>query len=131
MFVAEFIGSPSMNLCTLPVDDGRRSRSGRVTIDVPPTVADGRSELVVGLRPESLELAAEGCAAVVEVVEEIGADTHVFCAAVVGGAEAKLVARVPSRLAPTQGERVQLRPTGDGRPLLRPRNRQPAFVSRT
>ena len=48
---------------------------------------------MLGLRPESLELAAEGIPARVEVVEELGADAYVFCVAEVGGEEVKLVAR--------------------------------------
>src|SRR3954447_20864459 len=67
-FVADFIGSPSMNLVTLPVEQGAVSLGG-VRISVP----NGRAELVVGLRPESLALAGDGCPAVVEVVEDIGA----------------------------------------------------------
>jgi multiple sugar transport system ATP-binding protein len=110
-FVAEFIGSPSMNLCRLPVEHGALAFGG-VDIAVPEAVRNGHAELVVGLRPESLSLASDGCGAVVEVVEEIGADTHVFCAAKIAGRDTKLVARVPTAVAPQQGERVHLRPTG-------------------
>ena len=110
-FVAEFIGSPSMNLCRLPVEHGALA-FGSVDIAVPEAVRNGHSELIVGLRPESLALAPDGCGATVEVVEEIGADTHVFCAAQIAGQDAKLVARVPTNVAPHQGERVHLRPTG-------------------
>jgi multiple sugar transport system ATP-binding protein len=110
-FVAEFIGSPSMNLCRLPVEHDGLAFGG-VDIAVPQTVRNGHSELVVGLRPESLALSPDGCGALVEVVEEIGADTHVFCAAEIAGRETKLVARVPTQVAPRQGERVHLRPTG-------------------
>jgi multiple sugar transport system ATP-binding protein len=111
-FVAEFIGSPSMNLCRLPVEHGALEFGG-VDIAVPEGMRNGHSELIVGLRPESLALASDGCSASVEVVEEIGADTHVFCAAEIAGEETKLVARVPTAVAPHQGERVHLRPTGD------------------
>jgi multiple sugar transport system ATP-binding protein len=110
-FVAEFIGSPSMNLCRLPVEHGALAFGG-VDIAVPEAVRNGHSELIVGLRPESLSLAADGCNATVEVVEEIGADTHVFCAAQIAGQDTKLVARVPTNVAPQQGERVYLRPIG-------------------
>jgi multiple sugar transport system ATP-binding protein len=110
-FVAEFIGSPSMNLCRLPVEDGALGFGG-VEIPVPEAMRNGHPELIVGLRPESLSLAADGCNATVEVVEEIGADTHVFCAAQIAGQDTKLVARVPTNVAPSQGERVHLRPTG-------------------
>jgi multiple sugar transport system ATP-binding protein len=110
-FVAEFIGSPSMNLCRLPVEHGALAFGG-VEIAVPEAVRNGHSELIVGLRPESLALAADGCGATVEVVEEIGADTHVFCAAQIAGQDTKLVARVPTNVAPQRGERVHLRPAG-------------------
>src|SRR4051794_20511404 len=67
-FVAGFIGSPAMNLCTLPVENGSVTL-GPTRVEVS---ANGRPELVVGFRPESLELASEGLPAEVEVVEEIG-----------------------------------------------------------
>jgi multiple sugar transport system ATP-binding protein len=110
-FVAEFIGSPSMNLCRLPVEHGALAFGG-VDIAVPEAVRNGHAELIVGLRPESLALASDGCGALVEVIEEIGADTHVFCAALIAGRDTKLVARVPTNVAPHQGERVHLRPAG-------------------
>jgi multiple sugar transport system ATP-binding protein len=114
-FVADFIGSPSMNLVTLPVEQGAVSLGG-VRIPVP----NGRAELVVGLRPESLALAGDGCPAVVEVVEDIGADAHVFCVAEIAGREEKLVARVAAPSAPAQGDRVHLQPAGDDVHLFDP-----------
>jgi multiple sugar transport system ATP-binding protein len=108
-FVAGFIGSPAMNLCTLPVENGSISLGGtRVEVG-----ANGRGKLVLGLRPESLELAAEGLPAEVEVVEEIGADAYVFCVAELPGGTTKLVARTDCRHAPERGERVVLRPKAD------------------
>src|SRR5262249_35684277 len=96
VFVAGFIGSPAMNLCYVPCDNGS-VRLGGVAFSVPRD-SDG-GDVVVGLRPESLELAGEGISCEVEVVEEIGADSYVFAAADVG----KLVARVDSRIAPERG----------------------------
>jgi multiple sugar transport system ATP-binding protein len=110
-FVAEFIGSPTMNLCSLPVEHGALAFGG-VDIAVPEAIRNGHAELIVGLRPESLAISSDGCGALVEVIEEIGADTHVFCAAQIAGRETKLVARVPTNVAPHQGERVHLRPEG-------------------
>jgi multiple sugar transport system ATP-binding protein len=102
-FVAGFIGSPAMNLLTLPVANG-------AVLDIPvPDALRSRSELVVGVRPESLEVSDEGIDAVVEVVEEVGADTHIFCASTLG----KLVARVATQDAPQAGEHVRLRPRGE------------------
>jgi multiple sugar transport system ATP-binding protein len=108
MFVAGFIGSPAMNLLTVPVADGV-VQFGGVDISVPEACV-GRDKVVVGLRPEALDVSSSGCGAVVEVVEEIGADSHVFCVAEVAGDEAKLVARVATDDAPAQGDRIHLRP---------------------
>jgi multiple sugar transport system ATP-binding protein len=102
-FVAGFIGSPAMNLCSCRCDNGAVELGG---VRVPVPAGAPRGEIVVGLRPESLEVAADGIPAEVEVVEEIGADSYVFAAADVG----KLVARVETKQAPERGERITLRP---------------------
>jgi multiple sugar transport system ATP-binding protein len=108
-FVAGFIGSPAMNLVTVPTSNGSVSLGG-VSIPVP---AGDWTTLVVGVRPESLELAPDGIPARVEVVEEIGADAYVFCAAEIGGEETKLVARAGAKSAPARGARVSLRPVAE------------------
>jgi multiple sugar transport system ATP-binding protein len=108
-FVAGFIGSPAMNLITVP-----RGQNGSVSIGgTPIAVPAGVGEVVVGVRPESLALAGDGIPAQVQVVEEVGADAYVFCTADVAGVETKLVARTPARNAPGRGERVNLRPTAE------------------
>jgi multiple sugar transport system ATP-binding protein len=105
-FVAGFIGSPAMNLVAVPVTNGSVGLGG-VSIPVP---ANGRASVIVGVRPESLELAGEGIPARVDVVEEIGADAFVFCTAELAGEETKLVARAPAKTAPERESRVHLRP---------------------
>jgi multiple sugar transport system ATP-binding protein len=102
-FVAGFIGSPTMNLCTVPCANGSVELGG-VAVGVPmPTHGP---EVVVGLRPESIELASDGIPVEVEVVEEIGADSYIFAAADFG----RLVARCETRHAPLRGDQVRLRP---------------------
>jgi multiple sugar transport system ATP-binding protein len=113
VFVAGFIGSPAMNLCYVPCDNGSVWLGG-VSFPVPRDTSC--ADVVIGLRPESLELAGEGIPAEVEVVEDIGADSYVFAAADVG----KLVARVDSRDAPERGERIALRPRPDEAHLFDP-----------
>jgi len=108
-FVAGFIGSPAMNLVTVPVTNGSVSLGG-VSIPIP---AGPWSSLVVGVRPESLQLAPDGIAARVDVVEEIGADAYVFCSSDVGGEETKLVARASAKSAPQRGARIALRPVAE------------------
>jgi multiple sugar transport system ATP-binding protein len=101
LFVAGFIGSPSMNF--LP-------QNGRVA----------------GFRPEHVDIAAdgEGIAGRVEVVEDIGADAYVFCSAEVDGEQTRLVARTEVRDAPQQGERVRLRPRAEEAHLFDPESGQ-------
>ncbi len=117
-FVAGFIGSPAMNLFTVELGTNGSVSLGGVDVPLAPGVraaaaAAGWHELVLGVRPESLELAADGIAAEVEVVEDIGADAFVFCAAEIGGESTKLVARAGAKRAPARGERVLLRPVAE------------------
>ena len=107
-FVAGFIGSPAMNLCTLPVDNGRIT-FGTVTIDA----VNERDRVIVGIRPEALELSDEGLDAQVDAVEELGLDAFVFCTADLPGGPSRLVARIGARHAPPRGDRVRLRPSSE------------------
>jgi multiple sugar transport system ATP-binding protein len=113
VFVAGFIGSPAMSLCTLPVGADGSVDVGGAQLPVPPDVCTalrdrGQESVVVGLRPESLELAPDGVAARVQVVEELGADAYAFCLGEVAGTETKLVARADARRPPAIGDRVNL-----------------------
>jgi multiple sugar transport system ATP-binding protein len=110
-FVAGFIGSPAMNLCTLPVTDGKVA-FGSTMIDA----GNGRDSVVVGIRPEALELAAEGLDARVDAVEELGLDAFVYCSADLPGGPARLVARVDTRRAPARAENVRMRPSAEHAP---------------
>jgi multiple sugar transport system ATP-binding protein len=112
-FVAGFIGSPSMNLCTVPLGGNGIITLGGTSIPVAGANGADRGSVVVGLRPEALELATEGMAAQVDAIEELGADVYLFCTADVGGAPTKLVARVDARRRPDRGERVALRPRAE------------------
>jgi multiple sugar transport system ATP-binding protein len=119
-FVAGFIGSPAMNLLTLPRNAGGGVALGGTVFPSVPATKNGRKDCIVGLRPESLELSAEGVPARVEVVEEFGADAYVFCVAEVEGEETKLVCRVEAKRRPDRGERVTLRPRPDEAHLFDP-----------
>jgi multiple sugar transport system ATP-binding protein len=113
-FVAGFIGSPTMNLCPVQLGTNGAIALGDASVAIDDALArvarsNGR-DLVLGLRPESLEVGLDGVPARVEVVEELGADAYVFCVAEVGGEELKLVARTKARDVPTRGDRVSLNP---------------------
>src|SRR5262249_1781944 len=109
-FVAGFIGSPAMNLQTVPLTDGGAQLGGAI-LPLPaatraPASPAGLSELVLGIRPDrrpvadgSGELRGEGL-----LVEELGADAllHVRLA---GGGD-PVVARTEGRKPPAQGQPV-------------------------
>jgi sn-glycerol 3-phosphate transport system ATP-binding protein len=85
-FVASFIGSPPMNLFEGHVtDDGRNFQTkGGVPVALPSAVTSlsGR-ELVMGVRPEHLELGGSGLSMAVETVEVLGAE-HLIHGVVAG-----------------------------------------------
>ena len=108
-FVAGFIGSPSMNLIEVPRGEQGCSFCG-IEVPLPSGPSTTNGSVVLGLRPEALDLAPGGIEARVEVVEEFGADSYVFCVAEYGGEQVKLVARTDSRSAPEREARVSLCP---------------------
>jgi multiple sugar transport system ATP-binding protein len=85
LFVAAFIGSPAMNLVEAEVRDGVL-RFGGHAIPLPHEAAPSQQRVVAGLRPEAFEDVAFADPSlprvdvVVEVVEELGADTNVIFA---------------------------------------------------
>jgi multiple sugar transport system ATP-binding protein len=105
-FVAEFIGSPSMNLFAcersgiglraggveLPLSDAQRSALGSST------------SLLYGLRPESVALADHGVPGKVIMVEPTGPETYALIDTGLG----HLLARAPGRLVQRSGDTVHL-----------------------
>ncbi len=110
-FVAGFMGSPAMNMFTLPVVDGSVSL-GDWRIQVPRHVRASGTEVVVGIRPEHLEVGDRGVGVEVDVVEELGADAHIYgritaAEKTFGNA---IIARVDPCDPPQSGCRVMLYP---------------------
>jgi len=73
-FVAGFIGSPAMNLLTVPVSGGQ-ALLGNLKVAVP---ASSGSQVTVGVRPEGFTSSSSGFDVLVEVVEELGSDAFVY-----------------------------------------------------
>jgi multiple sugar transport system ATP-binding protein len=96
LFVAAFIGSPAMNLVDADVANGEL-RFGGYAIPLPASDAPPPGRVVAGLRPETFEDGAFADPALpridvkVEVVEELGADTHVLFAVAAPRVEASEV----------------------------------------
>ena len=86
VFVAGFIGSPSMNINTHPVVNGK-AKIGEDTVDLPVeavkklTAEDG-NQIVVGFRPEDASLAApddpNAFSLKVMNVEDLGSDGYIY-----------------------------------------------------
>ncbi|HEY3017013.1 MAG TPA: sn-glycerol-3-phosphate ABC transporter ATP-binding protein UgpC [Nocardioides sp.] len=118
MFVAGFIGSPSMNIGTFTVSGGH-AHIGSAEVALPRVTTDALSggEITLGFRPETLEAVAEGTAGAIEVealvAEELGSDAFLY-ASLLGSDSERLssehiVARVAPRAVPQKGEKVWLR----------------------
>ncbi|TGD41773.1 sn-glycerol-3-phosphate ABC transporter ATP-binding protein UgpC [Pseudotabrizicola sediminis] len=78
LFVAGFIGSPSMNFFAATVTDGALRLADGQSLQVPEgtSLAEGL-QVIVGLRPEELVLSDHGLRAEVTLVEPTGAELHV------------------------------------------------------
>jgi len=106
-FVAEFIGSPAMNMVTssrvngglaahgieLALSDAQRAGLARV---------DG--EVIYGVRPEDIAFGDHGLPGRLEMIEPTGPETYVKVDTAVGA----MTARVPGHLAAHVGEPVHL-----------------------
>ena len=107
LFVAEFIGSPSMNFLPGRVEAGRVVAPGGLTLALP-AGAPAAGDYIVGLRPEHLLTEpVAGCQSLearVEVVEPLGAET--ICEVSVGGAT--LTARIRGEPVPAAGSLLGL-----------------------
>ncbi len=110
LFVAGFIGSPSMNFLK-----GQLVRSGAglqvkladgSMFPAPESTTQEGREVIVGVRPEHLLVRSDGVPAQVVVVEPTGADTQIFCK--VGGTEVSAVVRERHEFKP--GETIRLFP---------------------
>ena len=128
VFVAGFIGSPSMNLNTHPVVNGK-AKIGDDTLDLPAeavnklTPEDG-GKIVVGFRPEDGSLAApdEPNAFSLKVVnvEDLGSDGYIYGNIITDGSVAETTTlmsdqnklttiRVNPRVLPRVGEVVKIK----------------------
>ena len=110
VFVAGFIGSPSMNLIAGEVQPEGHFASDGVTLPLPVGLQPGR-KITAGVRPEHLQLASEGLAATslaatVVVVEPTGAEIHLVLRA--GAQELTVVLRERQTFQP--GQQVFLQP---------------------
>jgi multiple sugar transport system ATP-binding protein len=114
VFVAGFIGSPAMNIKTVPLTaHGARF----VDMVLPLTraqVADAAdASVTIGFRPEDCDLVPEGHGGMpilVDLVEELGSDAYVYGHADIDGSSERFIVRVDGRNTPRLGEHVNVKP---------------------
>src|SRR6478609_8619574 len=116
VFVAGFMGSPSMNLLTLPLTS-EGAQLGETVIPLPRTTIDAAhranlSSITLGIRPESISLTSDGqgLQLTVDLVEELGADEYIY-GTLVGddpAAEKKFVVRSHNDPSPHLGATVNV-----------------------
>src|SRR6185295_1335984 len=113
-FVAGFIGSPAMNIRTVPLTEQGADIGGMILPltreQVAAARADGGANMVtIGFRPEHAEIVSAtdgGMPIVVELVEELGSDAFVHGHAAINGGHETFVVRTDGRTTPRMGETV-------------------------
>jgi ABC-type sugar transport system ATPase subunit len=109
LFVAGFIGAPSMNLFPGRVEQGTAALPGGLR--VPRAEADG-GEVTVGIRPQHLRLAREGEPAFelrVTLIEALGTETVVHGELPgTGGPDRRVIAILPGQPAVRLGDVLRL-----------------------
>ncbi|MGK2883498.1 MAG: ABC transporter ATP-binding protein [Rhodococcus sp. (in: high G+C Gram-positive bacteria)] len=110
VFVAGFMGSPSMNLFSASITDGG-VRIGDQVVPIPRDVLArcSGSEVMFGIRPEHVEIVSSGLKLEIDVVEELGSEAFVFGRADINGRTQTIVARADWRDPPQKGDVVAVR----------------------
>jgi multiple sugar transport system ATP-binding protein len=121
VFVAGFMGSPAMNIKTVPLTD----KGGKFAEMVLPLSREqivaaqadgGNGAVTVGFRPEDTDLVGEGDGGMpitVELVEELGADAYVHGTVALEGQDERFIVRADPRRTPHLTEIVYVKPRPD------------------
>ncbi|WP_313693501.1 ABC transporter ATP-binding protein [Halorarum halobium] len=103
-FVANFIGSPSINFFDVSIDGATLVGSGGFEYEMTHASLEDRQSVRLGIRPEDLEIDTGGGVMTVTVVENMGNENFIY--GDVGGKE--VVARTDASVRPTSGDEVGL-----------------------
>ena len=103
VFVAQFIGTPPMNLFRGTVANGAL-RTSSFSLPLPFAVEEGRN-VIAGVRPEHLGSGDASIPATIDMVEPIGHESIVYGTA----GDEKFVAIFEPHEAPRAGERIDIR----------------------
>lgn len=117
VFVAGFIGSPAMNIQTVPLTDAG-GKFGEMLMpltreQIAAAADGGDGKVTIGFRPEDTRLASPaegGLPVLVELVEDLGAHANVYGHATVDGESQRFVATIDRYNMPTMGDTVYFKP---------------------
>ncbi|MPZ29072.1 MAG: sn-glycerol-3-phosphate ABC transporter ATP-binding protein UgpC, partial [Micromonosporaceae bacterium] len=120
VFVAGFIGSPAMNIKTVPLSETGGAFGDMLLPltreQVQAAQVDGDGRVTIGFRPEDTRLVSPsegGLPILVELVEDLGAHANVYGHATLDGESERFVATIDRKNMPTMGDTVHMKP-GDG-----------------
>ena len=124
VFVATFIGSPAMNLLPAKTENGgtRASLGAGLEVDLAAPVPGGRSAVTLGVRPEHMQIQAngEGLPFALDMVEHLGADQLLHGR--FGGSDELLTVRTSSETNYSAGQSVSLSVAADKLHLFDPQS---------
>lgn len=109
LFVATFIGAPSMNLLPVTLEQSGLVRFANGAVFVPPSLNPNLrpgQQVILGIRPEDLTRGDDGIPASIHTVEPLGAMTHIH--AELGGQ--MVTAQLPPSDRVRHGDSISLRP---------------------
>lgn len=112
IFVAGFIGSPTMNLLKARRGSGSTVDLGATSFPIARDSPSSSTDVIVGVRSEDLVPTTAGdhaFAVEVDLVEELGSDTYVYgssSSGLVSFNKSPLVVRLPKGESPLRGERL-------------------------
>jgi multiple sugar transport system ATP-binding protein len=116
VFVAGFMGSPAMNLKTVPLTESG-AKFGAVNVPLTreqvAAAQSGGGKVTIGFRPEAADLVTiseGGLPIVVDLVEDLGSDANVYGHADLDGGSERFTVRTDRRHMPTMGETVYVKP---------------------
>jgi multiple sugar transport system ATP-binding protein len=116
VFVAGFIGSPAMNIKTVPLTE-QGAIFGQMIMPLSreqvAAAASGDGKVTIGFRPEDTDLVGPhdgGLPIVVDLVEDLGSDANVYGHAELDGGSERFVVRTDRRHMPAMGETVYIKP---------------------
>ncbi|NMO52091.1 sn-glycerol-3-phosphate ABC transporter ATP-binding protein UgpC [Actinoplanes sp. TBRC 11911] len=116
VFVAGFMGSPAMNIKTVPLTE-TGGTFGAMTVPLTreqvAAAKSGNGKVTIGFRPEAADLVTEAEGAlpiVVDLVEDLGSDANVYGHADIDGSSERFVIRTDRRMMPSMGETVYVKP---------------------